>query len=291
MILGQIVNGLVIGAMYALIALGYTLVLGSLHRLNLAHPEVLMVGGFVGVVMANYHLPIFVGLPAALIVGAIGGLIVEAISFRRLHGEDAEVGAALSSVAVGVVIVDVVQKIWGTEPVPLDQTGVERTFEFVGVRFTTIQLSVVGIAAALMIALHLLVTRTSLGRQIRAVADNSNFAPLFGVDVSYVTRSVFALSSALACAAGYLIAVRLGAANSDIGLAYGLKALAVMAIGGMGDLRGAVLGGLVVGVLESIATQFGLGRMTDALVWLCLIAILILRPQGLLGRALQESRA
>ena len=122
-ILPQVANGLVLGSMYALVAIGFSLVLGSLHRLNLAHPEMFMLGGFVALVGSQYGLPAWLGGLAAFGVGGVAGLMVERISFRGGIGGDAEDVAALSSVAVGVVLVDLVQKIWGTEPVPLVETA------------------------------------------------------------------------------------------------------------------------------------------------------------------------
>ncbi len=291
MIVGQIVNGLVIGCMYALIALGFTLVLGSLHKLNLAHSDIMMCGGFVGVAMTSIGLPLWLGLIGAMIIGGLLGILVNEISFRRVGSEDQEVASALSSVAVGLVLTDLVQKVWGTEPVPLQMPLSGPAIEIADVRFTTIQLSVVVIAIALMIGLNYLVRSTSLGRQIRAVADHTSHAALMGVDVRNVTRAVFFLSSGLAATAGFLIAARLGTASSDIGFGYGLKSLAIMAIGGMGDLRGAVLGGLLIGVLESLAVNYGLGRLTDLLVWVCLIVVLVVRPQGILGAKQHEARA
>ena len=290
-ILPQVANGLVLGSMYALVAIGFSLVLGSLHRLNLAHPEMFMLGGFVALVGSQYGLPAWLGGLAAFGVGGVAGLTVERISFRGGIGGDAEDVAALSSVAVGVVLVDLVQKIWGTEPVPLVETAAAWSVRLLGVRFTGVQLGIVAAAFALMAVLHLVLRRTRLGRAIRAVAENPAHATLLGIDARRTTQMVFLLSAGLGAVAGFMLALRLGTASSDIGFGFGLKALAVMAIGGMADLRGAVAGGLIIGVVESLAVQFGLGRLADLSVWALLILVLVLRPQGLFGGPVAAVRA
>lgn len=285
MIAGQIINGLVMGTMYALVALGFTLVLGVLHRLNLAHGDIFVLGGFVGLGALNWGMPVWMTIPIAVVVGGAAGIAVEQVCFRRLKTHDAEMAAALSSVAFGIVVLDVVHKIWGTEPIALDEAslGPVSVIDIFGVRFTSIQVVIVAITIALMIGLHLLVSRTRLGRNIRAVADNPQSASLLGISVVAVTRQVFVISSALGCVAGLLLTLRLDTASSDLGFGFSLKALAVMAIGGLGDLRGAVLGGLLIGVIEALAAQFGFDRFADLTVWVCMVAFLVFRPQGLFG--------
>lgn len=285
MIAGQIINGLVMGTMYALVALGFTLVLGVLHRLNLAHGDIFVLGGFVGLGALNWGMPVWMTIPIAAVVGGVAGIAVEQVCFRRLKTHDAEMAAALSSVAFGIVVLDIVHKIWGTEPIALDEAslGPVSVIDIFGVRFTSIQVVIVAITIALMIGLHLLVSRTRLGRNIRAVADNPQSASLLGISVGAVTRQVFVISSALGCVAGLLLTLRLDTASSDLGFGFSLKALAVMAIGGLGDLRGAVLGGLLIGVIEALAAQFGFDRFADLTVWVCMVAFLVFRPQGLFG--------
>lgn len=282
MLTGQIVNGLVSGAMYALVAIGFTLVVGVLDKLNFAHPEVFMFGGFAGVVVAQ-HMPIWWAFPLSFIIGGIAGLLTEFISFRRFRSEEAKITAALSSLAVGLILVDIVQKVWGTEPVSLGLTGAVFTegFKVAGVQFLYVQVVILAVTFGLMAGLHLIVARTRAGRQIRAVAESPVSASLLGINVRVVTQNVFFISSALAAVAGLLLALRTGVANSDLGLTFGLKAIAIMAIGGMGDLRGAVIAGLAIGVLEALTFQFGLGRLGEMTVWLAMLIVLLWRRGGL----------
>lgn len=284
MLLGQITNGLVIGAMYALVAIGFTLVIGVLDKLNFAHPEVFMFGGIVGLVCAA-HTSVWWAFPLAFMVGGLMGLLTEFVSFRRFQSDDAKTTAALSSLSLGLVLVDITHKVWGSEPVDLGLTSgiFKEGFTVAGVRFLWIQLIILSVTFALMLALHLAVSRTSAGRRIRAVAESSTNAALLGIDVRRVTQTVFFVSSALAAVAGLLLALRTGVANPELGLTFGLKAVAIMAIGGMGDLRGAVIAGLLIGVLEALTFQFGLGRLGEMTVWVAMLIVLIWRRGGLFG--------
>lgn len=293
MLAGQIINGLVSGAMYALVAIGFSLVIGVLDKLNFAHPEVFMFGGFAAL-MTVHALPLPLALVAVFFMGGVMGLLTEFIAFRRFTSNDAKITAALASMALGLVVADLVHKWWGTEPVPVSTpTGwLQQAHQVAGVAVLNLQLVILSVTFALMGSLHMLLHRTRMGRQIRALAESSVSASLLGINVRRVTQSVFFISSALAAVAGLLLALRGGAASSDIGLTFGLKALAIMAIGGMGDLRGAVIGGLLIGVLESLTFMLGLGRLVEMTVWVAMIAVLMFKPGGLFGGGLhnQEQR-
>lgn len=282
MLTGQIINGLISGAMYSLVAIGFTLILGVLDKLNFAHQEVFMFGGFAGVVIAPYA-SLWWSYPLAIAVGAMLGLMTEFIAFRRFTSQDAKITASLSSLAIGLILVDAVQRHWGGEPVAVrsSESFFTARFSFAGVELLYIQLWIFGITAVVMAGLHLLVTRTVFGRRVRAVAESPDDAILHGIDVRRVSQGVFVISSALAALSGLLLAQRTGYASSDIGLTFGMKALAIMAIGGIGDMRGAALGGLAIGVLEALTYHFGLGRLGEMTVWVAMYAVLIVRPAGL----------
>jgi branched-chain amino acid transport system permease protein len=290
MIAGQIFNGLIVGSMYALVALGFTLVLGVLHRLNFAHPAVFVSGGFAGLITASYFPSVWLALIAAFLAGGLLGLLIERVSFRRIRSEDAGIAASLSSLALGLLLLDAIHHRWGADPISLALANefARGGVTLLGVRFIPIQGLILGVTIVLMAALHLLLTRTGAGRRIRAVADSPANAERLGVSVARVVREVFFISGALAAVAGLLFAMRLGTVNSDIGFPIGLKALAVMAIGGMGDLRGAVIGGLLVGLVEAVGTYLGFGRLAELSVWVLMIAILFVRPEGLFGSPLHN---
>jgi len=283
----QIINGIVLGSMYALIAQGYTLVFGVLDKLNFAHGEIFMLGGFLAVACIALGASIPLALLMTFLVSGLLGLIVERVSFRTFRSGDAHITAALSSFAVGLVIIDSAQKIWGTEAVAVALPDTLRlaSTEIFGIRIVLVKLVILALSLALMLVLHAVVARTSLGRSIRAVAESPADAALYGIDVTRVTQIVFFAASALAGVAGMALAVRTGYASTDTGFSFGLKALAIMAIGGMGDLRGAFLGGLLVGVLEALAFQWDLGQLADVAVWVFMIFVLLVRPRGLFGVA------
>lgn len=288
MLVEQIINGIVLGSMYALIAQGYTLVFGVLDKLNFAHGEVFMLGGFVCLSSVALGAPLSVALVATAIVSAALGLAVELVGFRKFHSPDAHITAALSSFAIGLVMIDLAQKVWGAEPVALTLPGTLQTatINIAGMRIVVLRLAILAISLLLMFVLYLVVAKTGLGRKIRAVAESPMKAALFGINVTRVNQQVFVIASVMAGLAGLALAVRTGYASTDVGFTFGLKALAIMAIGGMGDLRGALIGGLLVGVLESLAVHWALGQLADVFVWVFMIVVLLARPSGLFGSLL-----
>jgi branched-chain amino acid transport system permease protein len=292
--LGQLLNGLVNGAMYSLVALGFTLIIGVLDKLNFTHPEVFMLGGFVGLISFQY-LPVPWALLIAFVVGGGIGLFTEWVAFRRFKSSESRITAALSSLALGLVATDLVQKYWGTEPVSLPSlpAWLQQNVEISGVQFQYLNFFILLVTLMLMIALHVFINKTRFGRQIRAVAESPLNASLLGIDVKRVSQMVFFISSGLAAEAGLLLSLRSGSANSDIGLLFGLKALAIMAIGGLGNMKGAMLGGLLIGVLEASLFIWGQGRWVEMTVWVMVILTMIIKPGGLFSASSkpQESRA
>lgn len=294
MIAEQIVNGVVLGSMYALVALGYTLVFGVLDKLNFALSELFMLGGFVVIASVGLGAPVWLAGVLAIVVCGLLGLVVEFISFRKFTSPDAQVTAALSSLAVGLIMIDLVQKTWGGEPVavPVPIEWRRASVTLLGMQVQAMKLIILAVTLVLMAALHVLISRTAMGRNIRAVAESPTFATLLGVDVKRVNQQTFFIASALAGAGGLMFSLRNGVAASDVGFTFGLKALAIMAIGGMGDLRGAVLGAILVGVIESLAIQFGFGKLGEIIVWALMILVLLARPNGLFGGShVTEQRA
>jgi len=290
MLAEQIINGVVLGSMYALIGQGYTLVFGVLDKLNFAHGEIFMLGGFICVasIALGASLPIAI-LVTAIIAGLLG-LVVEFIGFRKFQSPDAHLTAALSSFAIGLVIIDLSQKIWGAESVAVTLPGTLQTaaVSIGGLRIVVLRLAILVISLLLMLSLYVVVTRSSLGRRIRAVAESPTKAALFGINVTRINQQVFFVASMMAGLAGLALALRTGYASSDVGFTFGLKALAIMAIGGMGDLRGALIGGLLIGVLEALAFHWGVGQLADVFVWLLMIVILLMRPSGLFGTLISK---
>lgn len=288
----QLLNGLFIGSIYALFAIGFTLVFGILDRLNLAHPSVFAASAFIGIELVEVAgLPWWAALPAVAVVGGILGLVVERVAFRPLKGRaDAHFAGLISSIALGGMIIALLQWRYGpdTRRFPTG-TFPDGQLELLGARFTVLQAAILVISVVLMVALTWLVAKSRLGRAMRAVAENPTAARVLGVDVDKVTASTFAISAALGAVAGTLFAMNVNSAQLGMGSAIELKGLAVIIVGGMGSLPGALVGGLLLGVAEVLAVQYIGSSWRDLVAFALLFGLLILRPQGLFGsRRLRE---
>lgn len=283
----QLLNGLFIGSIYALFAIGFTLVFGVLDRLNLAHPAVFAVAAFVGIELVDVGgLSIWAALPVVMVVGALLGLVVERVAFRPLKGRpDAHFAGLISSIALGGILVALLQWRYGpgTRRFPADAFP-STTFEVAGARFTLVQAAILVISVLLVVGLTLLVGRSRLGRAMRAIVENPTAARVLGIDVDRVTATTFAISAALGAVAGALFALNVNSAQLGMGAAIELKGLAVIIVGGMASLPGALVGGLVLGLAEVLTVQHIGSSWRDLVAFALLFVILVLRPQGLFGR-------
>ncbi len=280
----QLLNGLFIGSIYALFAIGFTLVFGILDRLNLAHPAVFAASAFIGIeLVATGGMSIWLALPAIFVVGALLGIVVERVAFRPLKGRaDAHFAGLISSIALGGMLIALLQWRYGagTRRFPAEAFPDTR-FEVLGAQVTLLQAAILVISVVLMVGLTLLVSRSRLGRAMRAVAENPTAARVLGIDVDRVTSTTFAISSALGAVAGALFALNVNSAQLGMGSAIELKGLAVIIVGGMGSLPGALVGGLALGLAEVFAIQYVGSSWKDLIAFGLLFVILLLRPQGL----------
>lgn len=284
----QFLNGIFLGSIYGLFAMGYTLVFGVLDLLNLAHSAVFMLGAFIGLeLVVTLGLPLWAGVLGAILAGGVLGLLIERIAFAPLrHRPDAHFAGLISSIALAIVLVAVVLGVFG----PNTQRFPRGTFpggrvELAGASLSTLQLVILLVSLALMIGLNWLVRRSRLGAAMRAVAENPKAARLLGVDVERVTLATFAISSALGAAAGVLFALAFNTIRPDMGLGIELKGLAVIIVGGMGSVPGALVGGLMLGLFEVFAVSTIGSSWRDAVAFGLLFLVLLIRPNGLLGRA------
>jgi branched-chain amino acid transport system permease protein len=282
----QLLNGLFIGSIYALFAIGFTLVFGILDRLNLAHPSVFAVSAFIGIELVEVGgLSIWLALPIVFVLGGLLGLLIERVAFRPLKNRpDAHFAGLISSIAVAGMFIALLQWRYGpnTRRFPAGSFP-ETRFEFLGAQVTLVQVSILLISIVLMVGLTGLVARSRLGRGMRAVAENPTAARVLGVNVDRVTATTFAISSALGAVAGALFAMNVNSAQLGMGTAIELKGLAVIVVGGMGSLPGALVGGLALGLAEVFAVQYIGSSWRDLIAFGLLFLILLLRPQGLFG--------
>lgn len=282
----QLLNGLLIGSIYALFAIGFTLVFGVLDRLNLAHPAVFAASAFVGIdLVGDRGLSVWAALPVVLVIGGLLGVVIERLGFRPVKDRpDAHFAGLIASIAIGGMLVALIQWRYGpnTRRFPVDAFPDQR-YDLAGAQVTLLQLVIAGVSLSLVLGLSWLVARSSLGRAMRAVAENPRAALVLGVNVDRVTATTFAISSALGAVAGVLFALNVNSAQLGMGSAIELKGLAVIIVGGMGSLPGALVGGLLLGVAEVFAIQYIGSSWRDAVAFGLLFLLLLVRPKGLFG--------
>ena len=289
----QIVNGLFLGSIYALFALGYTLVFGVLDILNLAHQAVFMLCAYAALVLVvHLHMPMFAALPVAVLLGGVLGLLVERVAFRPLRGRsDSNIAGLISSIALATILEAVVAQVFGpdVERFPVG-TVPSRTIHLGGAVISELQVVIIAIALAMLAGLTWLLRSTALGRRIRAVAESPKAAKVLGVDVDRIIAASFFVSSALGAAAGVLFGLAFNNVAPDMGRAVELKGLAVIVLGGMGSMPGAALAGVALGLLEVFTVAWVGSSYRDAVAFGVLFLVLVLRPCGLLGSvALREA--
>ena len=299
----QLVFGITLGMIYGLIALGYTMVYGVLFMINFAHGDVFMIGAYVGwavlVAIINSQvmplnplvvLPLMM-LPAMLVAGAIG-LGLERFAYRPLYLRGAtRLGPLISAIGASIFLQNSVMLIEGARMKVLMTYRIfprDWRFDVLGVNVTVLVVVIAGVAGLMMWGLNTLVQRTTLGRAIRAVAEDREIAAVMGVNVWGVVATTFFVGSALGGAAGVLVGLYYTQIDFFMGYSAGLKAFTAAVLGGIGNIRGAMLGGLILGIVESLASTFINPAFKDAISFGVLILVLVFRPGGILGETLPD---
>jgi branched-chain amino acid transport system permease protein len=281
-LLQQLVNGLTLGAVYTLIALSFSLVMGILGVLNLAIAELFMLGGYFGFAAVLAKLPLPVALLAGMSGAALVAAVIEKIGYQPFRDAPV-VTPMLSTLGFSIILQNVATNVWGSDPLQLPDEVLSERLTVGSVSASAMQLTILGTTVVLVALLAFVVQRTSMGRALRAVAENRDVARLLGVSAGRLTLLAFMLSGALAGAAGVLIGLHYAAITPYIGVEIGLKAIAVMVVGGTKRIWGALIAGPLIGVAEVMTTAFGGSQIRDFVVYGLMITILLLRPQGLLG--------
>jgi branched-chain amino acid transport system permease protein len=282
----QLLNGLVVGGVYALFALGFTLVFGIHQILNLAHGAVFMTGAFVALYTVTAGYPLAVGFILAVVCAGILSIVIEFVAFRQLRKSgETEFGAIISSISVNLIIITIAQKVSGTLVMrfPFDTFPIE-IYEFFGLRVSALQLFMAFCAALLAVLLTAYLYRTQFGRQVRAVAGNERAAKLLGIRPARIYLQTFFLSGALAGAAGVLVGLAFNNIHFMMGEPWLLRGFVVIILGGLGSIPGAMLGGLLFGMIQTMAVAYLPTGLTDAIIFSLLFLILLFRPHGLLGK-------
>ncbi|MEO7038120.1 MAG: branched-chain amino acid ABC transporter permease [Polyangiaceae bacterium] len=294
--LQQIINGLSLGSIYALIALGYTMVYGILKLINFAHGEVFMVGAYTGYYAAgalgiaafeerHQSFPLYLALLvliAAMAAAALLGVLIELFAYRPVRNAP-RLTPLITAIGMSLFLQNAAMLVFSPNPRRYPAVLSEVRFELFGVIVTNIKLTIFVVALSLMLGLHLFVQRTWTGRAMRALSFNIDAAKLMGIDTNRVIRSTFAIGSALAAAGGILFGLDQITINPLMGVLTGLKAFVAAVLGGIGSIPGAVVGGLLIGLAEQLTAGYLSPEYRDAITFVILILILLLKPEGLLG--------
>jgi branched-chain amino acid transport system permease protein len=301
----QIINGLVLGSMYALVALGYTMVYGVLNLINFAHGDVLMVGAMAAITILGFVQKVAPDLPGTVklliaILGAIPvciivNIVIERVAYRRLRNAP-RLAPLITAIGVSILLQTIAMMIWGRSPIPFPQVMPATSFDLFGAFISPTQVMLLVLATTSMIGLVLLVEKTKMGRAMRATAENPRVAGLMGVDSNRVIVMTFAIGAALAAVAGVMWGANYASAQFAMGFVPGLKAFSAAVLGGIGNIYGAMVGGILLGLIESLGAGY-IGDLTggflgshyqDIFAFVVLIIVLTLRPSGIMGERVAD---
>lgn len=286
--LQQLVNGIALGSIYALVALGYTMVYGTIKLINFAHGDIYMMGAFFGYFLVNnLGINVYLSMILALIFCGILGILIERIAYKPLRNAT-RIAALITAIGVSYLLQNLMIYFVGPEVKAFPSTVTNQIFKVFGIVINSKQVLVVVITLLLMILLQFIVKYTKMGKAMRAVAVDTEAAQLMGINVDRVISFTFALGSGLAGIAGVLVGVYYNSISPIMGTVYGLKAFVAAVVGGVGSIPGAMIGGYLIGLLETIVTFLGWSTYRDAAVYALLIIILLILPAGLLGKILKR---
>lgn len=284
----QLVNGLQLGSIYALIALGYTMVYGIVRLINFAHGDIYMVGAYIGFFAAGFFGKSF---PLALVTAMLGcaalGLTVERLAYRPLR-QAPRLATLTTALGVSIFLENFIRKFVGPNFLPYPRILKVGQVSVLGLQLSGVTVMVVAVAVGLLILLQFIVLKTKIGKAMRAVSYDMDAAKLMGIDVDRVIAATFFIGSSLAAAAGVLVGVAYPRIDPYMGVLPGLKAFVAAVLGGIGNIPGAVLGGLVMGIAETLVTGFIRSTLRDAIAFAILIVVLLVRPSGILGTFVRE---
>lgn len=289
-ILQQLVNGISLGSVYALLALGYTMVYGIVNLINFAHGDVFMVGAYVGWVFTSVlHISFIPALIISMISCAILGVVIERVAYRPLRERGAtRIAFLITAIGVSLLLEYGGMLIVGADVRTFAPVFPDITYNVRGVLFQYGDIVIVSTSLLLMALLQFIVHYTKVGKAMRATSYDKNAALLMGVDVNKTISATFAIGSALAAAAGVLLGAYFNTIQPLMGIIPGLKAFVAAVLGGIGIIPGAMVGGLALGVIESIVSGLGASTWRDAVSFLILILVLIIKPSGIFGKNIRE---
>lgn len=286
----QVINGLSLGSVYGLLALGYTMVYGIINLINFAHGDVYMLGAYVGFLLTTHlHLGFLPSLLIAMAVCSLIGIVIEKIAYKPIRNSS-RIAALITAISVSLFIEYTTMYFTGPEVRSFPRVFPDYSIKLFGngVVLSIRDIYIIATTIVLMVILQYVIHRTKIGKAMRAVAQDSNAAQLMGINVNRIISCTFAIGSALAGAAGVLVGVYYNTINPLMGVTPGLKAFIAAVIGGIGIIPGAMFGGLFLGMTETIVSAYGASMYKDAVAFAILILVLLIKPAGLLGKNIKE---
>lgn len=284
----QLINGLSLGSIYALLALGYTMIYGIIKIIHFAHGDVYMLGAFFGYYTINvWHFNFIMALFGSMIFCAIIGMLIEFIAYRPLRGSS-RITVLITAIGVSYFLENGMSVLFSGDTRDFPQVIKQVNYEWFGIRVTNVQLLIFATTIILMIILQLIVKKTKMGRAMRAAAADPVAAELMGININGTISFVFAIGSAMAGAAGVLIGLYYNSIEPTMGLTPGIKAFVAAVVGGVGSIPGAAVGAVIIGCLESMMQAIGFSAFKDAAVYVVLIIVLLFLPAGLFGNKQPE---
>ena len=288
--LQYLINGVSIGAVYAIIALGYTMVYGIAKMLNFAHGDVIMVGAYISFCVTNYlGLPVIVSIIAAMAVCMLLGILIEGLAYKPLRGASS-LAVLITAIGVSYFLQNAAQLIWGSAPKNYTSIVTFDPIKLFDGRLTITGEVIVTIlaSAVIMVVLTLFTGKTRMGKAMRAVSEDRAAAQLMGINVNNTISMTFAIGSALAAIAGVLLCSTVPTLQPTTGSMPGIRAFTAAVFGGIGSIPGAMLGGILLGIIETMTKAYLSTQFSDAIVFLVLIIVLLVKPAGLMGKVVQE---
>ena len=284
----QVINGLMLGSVYALLALGYTMVYGIIKLINFAHGDIYMLGAYFGYFFIKVlHLNFFIALVLAMAFSAVIGVLIEYIAYRPLR-HSPMIAVLISALGIAFLLENGMTYLYGSDQRSFPQAIKTVQYHFYGIQVSNIQLIIAVTSIVLMLLLTYVVKRTKMGRAMRAVSADPDAATLMGININHTISFTFAIGSALAAAGGVLIGLYYNSIDPLMGMTPGLKAFVAAVLGGIGIIPGAAVGGWLIGILETMVQATSFSAYKDAIVYAMLIVILLIKPTGILGKNKRE---
>ncbi len=284
----QLINGIILGSTYALIALGYTMVYGIIELINFAHGEIYMFGAFTALVLfTTFDVPFFLAFFLAMILAALLGITVEYLAYRPLR-RSSRLAALISAIGVSIFLQNLALLVMGAKPNVFPSPFEQRIYQNTLFTISRVEIIILLSSFLLMLGLTFFIQKTKVGKAMRATAQDKDTASLMGINIDRIITITFAIGSALGAAAGVMVGIYFRTVTPMMGLMPGLKGFVAAVLGGIGNIPGAMLGGILLGIAEVMGAAYISSQYRDAVAFSLLIIILILKPTGLLGRFAQE---